>query len=95
MSSKDSKHRITKVSVVYGTPNPLYEGALQSHQRHAQRWGYEMQILRREIVGGVWDKVSYLLSLVLQELAKQDAERTEWLWFVSGHCAIHNMLTWR
>ena len=75
-------HRITKVSVVYGQPNARYEGAIRSHQRHADRWGYDLQVLRQEIVGGVWDKVSYLLSLVLQELAKPPEERREWLWFV-------------
>ena len=92
-SSKNNKHRIAKVSVVYGKPNPLYERSLQSHERHAQRWGYEMQVLRREIVGGVWDKVSYLLSLVLQELAKPPAEQTEWLWFVSRLCVVLSVLT--
>jgi hypothetical protein len=83
VSNKNSRVRLTKVSVVYGAPNPLYEGALQSHLRHAERWGYGMQVLRREIVGGVWDKISYLLSLVLQEMAKPPSERDEWLWYVS------------
>lgn len=93
--SKESKLRLTKVSVVYGTPNQLYERALQSHLRHAQRWGYGMQVLRQEIVGGVWDKISYLLSIVLQELAKPQSERTEWLWYVSRLYGMYNVLTLR
>jgi hypothetical protein len=81
-----SQHRIAKVSMVYGSPNSLYERALKSHEHHAQRWGYSMKVLQRDIVGGYWNKPIYLLSLVLQELAKPPSERLEWLMFVLHLC---------
>ena len=68
--------------MLYGKPNPLYDGALKSHERHAQRWGYSMNILQRDIMGGYWNKPSYLLSLVLRELVKPPSEQIEWLMFV-------------
>jgi hypothetical protein len=85
-SSKNSKHRIAKVSMVYGKPNPLYKRALKSHEHHAQRWGYSMKVLQRDIAEGYWNKPVYLLSLVLQELAKPPSEQVEWLMFVLPLC---------
>jgi hypothetical protein len=68
--------------MLYGKPNSLYDRALKSHRRHAQRWEYSMNILQQDIMGGYWNKPSYLLSLVLQELAKPPSEQIEWLMFV-------------
>jgi hypothetical protein len=69
--------------MLYGNPNPLYERALRSHERHAQRWGYPMYVLEEDISEGFWNKPSYVLSLVIQELAKPPAKRCEWLMLVS------------
>jgi hypothetical protein len=63
-------------------PNPIYQRALESHERHAQRWGGSMKVLRQDVVGGLWNKPAYLLSLVLQELEKPPAEQVKWLMFV-------------
>lgn len=73
--------RITKVSMLYGNRNTLYERALQSHRRHAERWGYGMDVLQNDIAVGYWNKPSYLLSLVIEELAKPVAERVEWFMY--------------
>ena len=72
-------HRVAKVSMLYGKPNALYERALKSHYRHAERWRLEMHVLRQDIAVGFWNKPSYLLSLVVQELAKLPEDRLEWL----------------
>ena len=77
--SGGNPRRIAKVSMLYGNPNPLYERALQSHERHAQRWGYPMYVLEEDISEGFWNKPSYVLSLVIQELAKPPGKRCEWL----------------
>ena len=79
---KNSKVRIAKVSMLYGSPNPVYEKALESHKHHAERWGYPMKVLQQDMVGGFWNKPSYLLSLVIEELAKSPSKRVEWLMFV-------------
>lgn len=81
----DRRPRIGKVSMLYGNPNTLYERALQSHERHAHRWGCPMYILQEDISTGFWNKPSYLLSLVIQELAKPASKRLEWLMFVTTY----------
>lgn len=70
--------RIAKVSMLYGK-NPLYERALRSHHVHNERHNYPMQVLREDVTGGYWNKPSYLLSLIVQELAKSPEKRAEWL----------------
>ena len=81
--NKSRKVHIAKVSMLYGNPNTLYEKALESHKHHAERWGYPMKVLQQDMVGGFWNKPSYLLSLVIEELAKPPSKRVEWLMFVS------------
>ncbi|KAL4917036.1 cytochrome P450 [Aspergillus aurantiobrunneus] len=58
--------RVSKASMLYGPRNALYERALQSHRRHAERWGYGMDILRNELCSGYWSKPAYLLALVIR-----------------------------
>lgn len=74
-----SRRRVGKVSMLYGYENLYYERALESHQRHADRWNYPMHVLEEDISVGYWNKPSYVLSLVIQELAKSPDERLEWL----------------
>ncbi|PLN85064.1 hypothetical protein BDW42DRAFT_198881 [Aspergillus taichungensis] len=82
--------RVAKATMLYGKPNPLYERAIDSHDRHAKRWGYRMHVLRQDISVGFWNKPSYLVSLVIQELAKPPSERVEWLmWFDADSIIIN------
>ena len=73
--------RIAKVTMLYGQTNVLYERALRTHRWHNEKWNYPFHILRHEIAGGYWNKPSYLLSLVVNELGKPPGERTEWLMY--------------
>lgn len=71
--------RVAKVSMLYGKENTIYERAIRSHRLHDEKFNYPFQVLREEVAGGYWNKPSYLLSLVVNELAKAAGERTEWL----------------
>ncbi|RDW70879.1 uncharacterized protein DSM5745_08390 [Aspergillus mulundensis] len=84
--------RITKASMLYGPRNAIYERALQSHARHAERWGYGMEVLRHEIAEGYWNKPSYLLALVIRELGRAVGERVEWFMWVDADSIIINPL---
>ena len=69
-----------KVTGLYGQHgNELYEAAVASHGEHDRLHGYEMKVLREKIVNGHWSKPTYLLSLLVQELAKGKDERAEWI----------------
>ncbi|OQD83119.1 hypothetical protein PENANT_c018G08027 [Penicillium antarcticum] len=68
----------------------MYERALQSHERHGKKWGYPMHVLRQDISVGFWNKPSYLLALVINEMAKPAGERMEWFMWVDADSIILN-----
>lgn len=75
--------KIGKITMLYGDPSPTYERALQSHQDHGKLHHYPLFILRQKLLGRLWSKPAYIMSIILQELEKPHAEdRLEWLfWF--------------
>ncbi|KAL4993741.1 hypothetical protein BDV10DRAFT_198068 [Aspergillus recurvatus] len=90
--AEETARRITKASMLYGPRNALYERALQSHRRHAEKWGYGMEVLQNEITTGYWNKPSYLLALVIRELSRPVNERVEWLMWVDADSIVINPL---
>ena len=65
-----------------GQDNELYEGALRSHEEQNRLHGYEMKVLREKIMNKHSSTPTYLLSLIVAELAKPEEERMEWLMLV-------------
>ena len=74
-------YRIAKVSMLYGD-NKLYERALESHIRHGEQWGYPTYIKRQNEYCGYWNKPTFMIQQVAQELAKPESQRAEWLMYV-------------
>lgn len=66
--------------MLYGTQNELFERALLSHQEHNEIHNYTFSILRKQIVPGYWNKLLHLQSLITEELARDEAERLDWIW---------------
>ncbi|CAG8947378.1 unnamed protein product [Penicillium salamii] len=87
---RNKLQRIAKVSMLYGGTNDMYERALRSHERHGERWGYPMHVLRQDITAGFWNKPCYLLSLVINELAQPVEKRLEWFMWVDADSIILN-----
>jgi len=82
--------RIGKVSILYGDKKPAHERALKTQEKHNRLHGYSMHLLRRGILDGYWTKPAYILSLILQELGKQDSERLSWLFWVDADTVVLN-----
>jgi galactosyl transferase GMA12/MNN10 family len=80
--------QIAVMSMLYGDRNTLYERAIKSHERHAARHGLPIHILRNNVADGFWNKPSYILSLLIAELAKNPEERATWLQWVDGDSII-------
>ncbi|KAB8349688.1 hypothetical protein FH972_023704 [Carpinus fangiana] len=80
---------IGKVSIIIG-PNKLYERALRTHTAHNRLHNYQMFVLRESILDDVWTKPAYILSIILRELAKPEAERLQWLLWVDADTIILN-----
>ena len=86
-------HQVTMIFDGEGSEHDMYERALKGHLAHGERFGYETHVLREHIVGtgesgrdtegrwkaGVFKKPLYLLSLIINELAKAEEQRAEWI----------------
>ena len=70
---------VGKVHAVFGEPNPVYERALRLHEAHSELAGHPMFVLRERLLSGLWSKPAFILSIMLQELAKPEDQRLQWL----------------
>ncbi|RDW86263.1 uncharacterized protein DSM5745_02905 [Aspergillus mulundensis] len=80
---------VGKVMMIYGN-NTVYERAVATHKDHCERLGYPLFLLRRQVLDGVWNKLAYLISLIVQELEKPAEERLEWLFWADSDTIVMN-----
>lgn len=78
--------KIAVLASANGPRNMAYEAALKTHQTHAMRFGYKYLVARETVMGGTWNKIPFLASLLGMELFKGADERLEWLLYVPRHC---------
>lgn len=71
--------RWAKVAVASGFEDVVYERALQTHIRHAERHGYPMYVGRENAADGMFNKIAFILNIVLQELYKPAEDRIGWV----------------
>ncbi|KAF2085465.1 glycosyltransferase family 34 protein [Saccharata proteae CBS 121410] len=86
----DEGARILKATMLYGRSSELYERALRTHDRHNERHGYRMHVLRNQVMDGYWNKLVYLLSLLVEELGKPAKERAEWIMYFDAPTILLN-----
>lgn len=79
LSNTTKQARFAKVAVASGFEDILYERALDTHVQHAIRHGYPMYMARENAADGMFNKIAYILDILLNELFKPADERVEWL----------------
>ena len=84
--NEDYPHaKIGKITMLYGDGfrNPIYDRVLLSHENHARVHHYPLFILRQKLLGRLWSKPAYIMSIIVRELEKPNPkDRLEWLfWF--------------
>ncbi|KAL4991441.1 hypothetical protein BDW68DRAFT_151962 [Aspergillus falconensis] len=87
--SNQPRPTVGKVMMIYGN-NTVYERAVATHKEHCRRLGYPLFLLRRQVLDGVWNKLAYLISLIVQELEKPADERLEWLFWADSDTILMN-----
>ncbi|KAF4962178.1 hypothetical protein FSARC_9752 [Fusarium sarcochroum] len=81
-SYRPSNIRIGTVTAHFGDPQPQYQKALQTHLMHNLVHGTQLDVLCSTIIDAIWNKPAFILSLLLEEMAKPAQERLEWLFWV-------------
>jgi len=73
------KPRFAKIAVASGFEDILYERALDTHFAHAKKHGYPMYMARENAAEGMFNKIAYIMDVLLNELFKPAEDRVEWL----------------
>lgn len=68
---------VAKVSMLYGE-NEYYVRAIATHLRHAKRHGHPAYVLRKELISGIWNKLLYLIHVMVQEMHYGD-QAAKWI----------------
>ena len=79
---------VAVVSMLYGD-NDYYIRAINTHLRHAERFGYPSYVLRREIIDGVWNKLAYMMHVMISEMEKGE-QGAKWLMWFDADSAVVN-----
>jgi hypothetical protein len=82
--------RFAKIAVASGFEDILYERALDTHVQHAKKHGYPMYMARENAADGMFNKIAYIMDVLLNELFKPAEERVEWLFYFDADSIIMN-----
>ncbi|KAK5946659.1 hypothetical protein PMZ80_000802 [Knufia obscura] len=84
--------KIGKVSMLVNSAatNPTYQRALKTHTRHASQHSYPTFLLHHDINTGYWNKIYYLLQILLSELAKPESQRLTFLFWHDADTILLN-----
>lgn len=75
----EKRPKFAKIAVASGFEDILYEKALQTHVDHAEKWAYPLYVARENAADGMFNKVAFIINVLLNELYKPAEERVEWL----------------
>jgi hypothetical protein len=81
-SASEKKAIIGKITISFGEPDEVFDRAIRSHELHNKNMGYPQYVLRERVLPGLWSKHAYIFSVIVQELAKPEAERLQWVMYV-------------
>jgi mannan polymerase II complex MNN10 subunit len=71
--------RVAFASISTGAPIEAYERAILSQMLHTAVHGTSIHILCEELADGAWNKIAFLLHLLMNEMLKPKQERLEWI----------------
>ncbi|PWN31387.1 uncharacterized protein FA14DRAFT_192993 [Meira miltonrushii] len=95
--------RIIKVTAAYGKGAIIQdektkaavttrERILQTHIDHANRNGHIQFVQRSDIMGNIMTKIGTVLKVLMDEMAKPEEERSEWIWAHDADMVIMNRM---
>ncbi|KAL3587835.1 hypothetical protein FPOAC2_13734 [Fusarium poae] len=85
---RPSDVRIGRVTAHFGSVERHYQKALQTHVLHSMIHDTSLEVMCTPVVGSLWNKPAFILSLLLDEMMKPTRERLEWLFWVDRDTII-------
>ncbi|KAF1935712.1 hypothetical protein EJ02DRAFT_116604 [Clathrospora elynae] len=74
--------RVAFASITTGQPAEAYQRAILSQMFHSAVHGTSTHVLCEQLSDGAWNKIAFLLNLVMNEMLKPQDERLEWIMWI-------------
>ncbi|KAF1828780.1 hypothetical protein BDW02DRAFT_574592 [Decorospora gaudefroyi] len=74
--------RVALASINTGDPEEAYQRALQSQMLHSAIHETSTHILCEDLADGAWNKIAFLLNLLMTEMLKPASSRLEWIMWI-------------
>ncbi|KAI6784830.1 uncharacterized protein J7T54_007923 [Emericellopsis cladophorae] len=80
--------RLAVVTAQFGAAKQYYEEALRTQMMLSKVHNFRLLVLRSKITDVLWNKPAHILSILLDEMAKPEDERLEWLLWVDRDVVV-------
>lgn len=80
--------RVAFASITTGQPEEAYQRAIQSQMFHSAVHGSSTHVLCEQLSDGAWNKIAFLLNLVMNEMLKPEDERLEWVMWIDRDAIV-------
>jgi mannan polymerase II complex MNN10 subunit len=80
--------RVAFATITTGKPAEAYQRAIQSQMFASAVHGTSTHVLCEQLSDGTWNKIAYLLNLVMNEMLKPVDERLEWIMWIDRDAIV-------
>jgi mannan polymerase II complex MNN10 subunit len=80
--------RVAFASISTGEPVEAYQRAILSQMFHTAVHGTSIHILCEQLADGAWNKIAFLLHLLMKEMLKPEHERLEWIMWMDRDAIV-------
>ncbi|KAJ4372010.1 hypothetical protein N0V83_003783 [Neocucurbitaria cava] len=84
----EETRRVAFASITTGKPEEAYQRAIQSQMFHSAVHGTSIHVLCEQLSDGAWNKIAFLLNLVMNEMLKPEDERLEWIMWIDRDAIV-------
>jgi mannan polymerase II complex MNN10 subunit len=80
--------RVAFATITTGKPAEAYQRAIQSQMFASAVHGTSTHVLCEQLSDGAWNKIAFLLNLVMNEMLKPAEERLEWIMWIDRDAIV-------
>jgi mannan polymerase II complex MNN10 subunit len=84
----EESRRVAFATITTGKPAEAYQRAIQSQMFASAVHGTSTHVLCEQLSDGAWNKIAFLLNLVMNEMLKPAEERLEWIMWIDRDAIV-------
>jgi mannan polymerase II complex MNN10 subunit len=84
----EETRRVAFATITTGKPADAYQRAILSQMFASAVHGTSTHVLCEQLSDGAWNKIAFLLNLVMNEMLKPESERLEWVMWIDRDAIV-------